>query len=68
MLRADFYSSLNMFLTIIDSRTAREIKLSQETTQEAEPVSGRISYSFHPHINARSVSYNQNILSISINF
>ncbi len=32
-----------LFLTIIDSGTAGETKLSQETIQEAEPVTGRIS-------------------------
>ncbi len=42
-----------MFLTKIDSGTAEETKLSQETFQEAEPVTGRISYSFHPYKNAR---------------
>ncbi len=63
MLHDDFYSLFNVSDTIIDSRTAGESKLSQESFQEAEPVSGRISYSFHPYKNALSVSYNQNIFS-----
>ncbi len=67
MLHDDFYSLFNVSDTIIDSRTAGESKLSQESFQEAEIVSGRISciysYSFHPYKNARPVSYNQNILS-----
>ncbi len=63
MLYVDFYSFFNMCLAIIDSRTAGETKLSKETFQEAEPVTGRISYSFHPYKNALSVSYNQNIFS-----
>ena len=48
MLHDDFYSLFNVSDTIIDSRTAGESKLSQESFQEAEPVSGRISY-IHIH-------------------
>ncbi len=57
-------SIFTLFLTIIDSGTAGETKLSQETFQEAEPVTGRIPNSFHPYKNTRNYdSYNQNILT-----